>query len=284
MTNITYQDVLAHQAQVPWPHLHQVEQDLLLCRAMVAIFNDKFLSGQVAMRGGTVLHKVHLAPAARYSEDIDLVLVGDHRPEAHIEKALNRVLRPLFGKEKSSVWDYLKLTVRNAARPSRILRVIYKVSSVTAPGRVLTVEVEVNVSERIPLYPLQQLPFSVRYRGADLSTVIASYHIDEILGTKLRALLQRKKGRDLFDLYWAFTAQSALPVSHQGAIAAFEHYMTEEGTRVPQAEFMDHLGTCLADPGFCSDMAPLLLAGLAYDPHVAGKYVADTLLARLDIG
>ena len=75
---------------------------LLLFRAMVAIFSDKFLSGQLAIRGGTVLHKVHLAPAARYSEDVDLVLVGD-RPEAHIEKALNRVLRPLFGSEKSSV-------------------------------------------------------------------------------------------------------------------------------------------------------------------------------------
>ena len=101
MTNITHQDVLEHQAQVPWPHLYQVEQDLLLCRAMVAIFSDKFLSGQVAMRGGTVLHKVHLAPAARSSEDIDLVLVGD-RAEAYLEKVLNRVLRPLFGREKSS--------------------------------------------------------------------------------------------------------------------------------------------------------------------------------------
>ena len=70
MTPLTRQDILAHQEQVPWPVLHQVEQDLLLCRAMVSIFEDRFLSEQVAMRGGTVLHKVHLAPASRYSEDI----------------------------------------------------------------------------------------------------------------------------------------------------------------------------------------------------------------------
>ena len=50
----------------------------------------------VAMRGGTVLHKAHLAPAARYSEDIDLVLVTQ-RPEAHIRKALQRVLEPVLG-------------------------------------------------------------------------------------------------------------------------------------------------------------------------------------------
>jgi hypothetical protein len=57
MTPITRQDILAHQAVVPWSTQHQVEQDLLLCRAMVALFDDAFLSSQIAMRGGTLLHK-----------------------------------------------------------------------------------------------------------------------------------------------------------------------------------------------------------------------------------
>jgi hypothetical protein len=60
MTPITRQDILAHQAVVPWAAQYQVEQDLLLCRAVVALFNDHFLGGQIAMRGGTLLHKVHL--------------------------------------------------------------------------------------------------------------------------------------------------------------------------------------------------------------------------------
>ena len=136
---------------VPWSEPYQVEQDLLLCLAMRAIFEDLFLSGQVAMRGGTVLHKVHLAPAARYSEDIDLVAVGD-RPEGHIRKALLRVLRPVLGRERSSVWDSVQLAVRNAAKPSRILRCIYKLPSVAEPGRELTIEVEANVTERTPHY------------------------------------------------------------------------------------------------------------------------------------
>ena len=42
MTPITRQDILAHQAVVPWSTQHQVEQDLLLCRAMVALFDDTF--------------------------------------------------------------------------------------------------------------------------------------------------------------------------------------------------------------------------------------------------
>ena len=56
MTPITRQDILAHQAAVPWAAQYQVEQDLLLCRSMVALFDDKFLSSQVAMRGGTLEH------------------------------------------------------------------------------------------------------------------------------------------------------------------------------------------------------------------------------------
>ena len=89
MIALTQKDVLAHEFVVPWSEPYQVEQDLLLCLAMRAIFEDRFLSHQVAMRGGTVLHKVHLAPATRYSQDIDLVAVGD-RPEGHIRKATSR--------------------------------------------------------------------------------------------------------------------------------------------------------------------------------------------------
>ena len=56
MMQLTARDVHAHQAEVPWPSLLQVEQDLLLCRAMAALFADKFLHEQLAMRGGTLLH------------------------------------------------------------------------------------------------------------------------------------------------------------------------------------------------------------------------------------
>ncbi len=280
MSALTEQDVLAHQEFVPWPEQHQVEQDLLLCRAMVAIFEDDFLKAQVAMRGGTVLHKVHLSPASRYSQDIDLVVVGD-RPEEHIRRALNRVLRPILGKEKSSAWDYVKLAVRNAARPSRILRVIYKVSSVAIPGMTLSIEVEANVEERVPHYPLQFLPFSVPFRDAVLETILVSYNINEMLATKLRALFQRTKGRDLFDLYWALTAPAAYPVSHTEVISAFQHYMAAESTGIVRSDFVASLREKLKDVGFRTDMLPLLLKGVAYDPDEAGVILEKTLLSLL---
>src|ERR1700722_9896605 len=173
MTPLTLQDVLAHQSSVPWPEIHQVEQDLLLSLSMRAIFDDPFLSGQVTMRGGTVLHKLHLAPPSRYSEDIDLVVVGD-RPGGHIRKALMRVLRPVLGKEKSSAWaTVLRTAKRNVA-------------------------------------------------------------VDDV-------------------------------------VSAFQHYMRDEHTKVPRAEFVAHLRSCMEDrAGFCTDMTPLLRKGVDYDPQKSG--------------
>lgn len=281
MTPITRQDILQHQQQVPWPILYQVEQDLLLCRAMIAIFNDDFLSKQIAMRGGTVLHKVHLAPASRYSEDIDLVVVGD-RPEEHIRAAIKRVLNPLLGKQKTWGWESLKLAVRNAARPSRILRVIYQVPSVSEPGKTLTIEIEANVTERQPFLPIVKYPFSIPFQHEQLSADIPSYDIHEMLGTKMRALFQRSKGRDLFDLYWSLTQNSMETVSCDEVIRCFNHYMSEEKTIVTRAEFLGHLDLRLEDRGFCSDMTPLLRAGLDYDVMKAGAYVREELVMKLD--
>ena len=59
----------------PWIDNAQIEQDLIICRALVSIFSDEFLASQLAFRGGTALHKLYLSPQSRYSEDIDLVQI-----------------------------------------------------------------------------------------------------------------------------------------------------------------------------------------------------------------
>lgn len=281
MIRLTRQDVLAHQHTVLWPEAYQVEQDLLLSLAMRAIFSDEFLRTQVAMRGGTVLHKVHLAPAARYSEDIDLVVFGD-RPEEHVRKALMRVLQPILGREQSWAWTDIKLAVRNAVAKSRILRCIYKMPSVIEPGRTLTIEVETNVSERAPHLELMHPSFEFPFRDETLSTSLISFHLNEMLATKMRALFQRRKGRDLFDLHVAITRGNAEVLSLDTVIAAFQHYMSAEKTRVPRSEFIEHLHDCLRDrAGFCTDLNGFLRQGEKWDPDAAGTAIEQQILARL---
>jgi predicted nucleotidyltransferase component of viral defense system len=277
MTPITRQDILAHP--VPWAAPHQVEQDLLLCQSMAALFRDDFLSSQIAMRGGTLLHKVHLAPATRYSEDIDLVVVGD-RPRDHIEKGIRRVLGDVLGPPVNSVWGQIKLAVRNLARPSEVLRMTYSVRSVIEPSRTLTIVVEANVTEREPHRPVVPLPFRFDFRGKPVEARIIGYELHEMLGTKMRALFQRRRGRDLFDLYWALT-QSPTAVDPGAIISSFQHYLRQEGAIARRAEYVGRLEAHLQDRGFCSDMQALLRNGIHYDPRVAGEFVKAHLLNML---
>lgn len=276
---LTRRDVVAHQKIVPWPNQRQVEQDLLLCRAMAALFNDNFLCSQITMRGGTLLHKVHLAPAARYSEDIDLVVYGD-RPEAHIERAIRRVLRDVLGKPADSIWDQIWLAIRNQAQPSRVLRQTYTVPSVTEPGTTLDIVVEANSTERTPHRAIVQIPFGFAFREATVMAVLNGYDIHEILGTKMRALFQRKRGRDLFDLYWALT-KAEPAVDPAAVIESFLHYLKQEGSNAVRTDFVQILDAHLADQGFCTDMNQLLRVGEAYNPHEAGEFVKARLLELL---
>jgi len=279
MTPLTRRDVLAHQAHVPWPSQRQVEQDLLLCRAMAAIFNDRFLHSQVAMRGGTLLHKVYLAPPSRYSEDIDLVVFGD-RPEQHIRRALRRVLSDVLGAPKTSAWGVITLAIRNSVKPSRVLRMTYSLPSISEPGMTLDIVVEANVTERTPHRPIVEIPFEFPFRDALVKTLVNGYDIHEMLGTKMRALFQRRRGRDLFDLYWALTLAKP-PVDPTAIIESFQHYLRQEDSSAGRAEFVGILQSHLADRGFCSDMNQLLRVGAEYDPQKAGAYVKARLLSLL---
>ena len=279
MTPLTRRDVLAHQAHVPWPKLRQVEQDLLLCRSICALFNDKFLHGQIAMRGGTLLHKIHLAPPARYSEDIDLVVFGN-RPEEHIRLAIERVLADVLGRPAQSLWDWVLMALRNASKPSRVLRITYTLQPVSLPGPPLNIKIEANVTERTPHRAIQEIPFAFPFQGKSIETRINGYDLHEMLGTKLRALFQRQAGRDLFDLFWALT-KSSPPADPAAIIESFLFYVRQEGVVAGRAEFIDLLQVRLKNRGFCADMEQLLRAGIVYDPQEAGRYVQAHLLNLL---
>lgn len=69
---IPRQNVLAWRAHAPWPDDSQVEQDLIISRAIVDIFSDDFLCRELRIRGGTALNKLVFPEPVRYSEDIDL--------------------------------------------------------------------------------------------------------------------------------------------------------------------------------------------------------------------
>ena len=71
------------QEHALWKDFDQVEQDLIISRALVAIFSDEMLKEHLAFRGGTALHKLYLYLSPRYSEDIDLVQCNTRPYQTH---------------------------------------------------------------------------------------------------------------------------------------------------------------------------------------------------------
>jgi predicted nucleotidyltransferase component of viral defense system len=230
-------------AHAPWPKASQVEQDLRIARGVAAIFSDNILREYLAMRGGTVLHKGHLAPAARYSEDIDLVLTKKMRIPV-LEGHLRRVLAPVLGVPEKSLVDSVLLTIRNVLRPLQILRIAYKFTPLELRYPE-TIKVEVNLNESKSLYPLVDVGVaSLDEEGGEVKVKARSYDINEMLGTKTRALVQREQGRDLFDLAHALNLSEAgaTPYRVDGlkAMKAFAWYLEMEGTRMTEAEANAH--------------------------------------------
>ncbi len=70
---IPAQNIVAWGNLVPWTEPRQIEQDLIISRALVEIFSDPMLREALRFRGGTALNKLHFPAPLRYSEDIDLV-------------------------------------------------------------------------------------------------------------------------------------------------------------------------------------------------------------------
>ncbi|MEI7538264.1 MAG: nucleotidyl transferase AbiEii/AbiGii toxin family protein [Comamonadaceae bacterium] len=275
----------AWQAHAPWPKRSQIEQDLRLSRGVVAIFGDDVLREHVAMRGGTVLHKAYLAPAARYSEDIDLVLTKP-MDTASLEKHLLRVLTPILGVPAPSVFQDAWLALRNASKRSKILSIKFKFIPVGL-SRFETIKVDVNLNEHQALYPLVHVNFVSLDDDGELVTAMAtSYDINEMLGTKTRALMQRQQGRDLFDLWFAWSQSqaggTAYAVDGKRAMRAFEWYLANEGIVMGREEAGLLLDQRLRNQSFRQDMDTLLRPGLPkFDVDLAASVVRSVFLAQL---
>ncbi|MCP9765666.1 nucleotidyl transferase AbiEii/AbiGii toxin family protein [Lacihabitans soyangensis] len=253
--------ITAWRKQAPWQENYQVEQDLIIQRALIALFNDDLIKDRLAFRGGTALHKLYLAPAARYSEDIDLV----------------QIKAEPFGE----IIDRVRVQLAFLGTP----RVNQKLHNNTIVYRVLSeddipikLKIEVNTREHFSVYGLQNVPVKLESDWDNGEALVPTYGLDELLATKLRALYQRKKGRDLFDLWYALKNAN---VDTERLVAAFKHYMHEEGNAVTQKDFMENMEKKIEDADFVGDMNGLLRSGISYDINEAYEFVKKEILEKI---
>jgi predicted nucleotidyltransferase component of viral defense system len=239
---IPAQNIVAWGSVVAWADQRQVEQDLIISRALIDIFDDKMLGTELRFRGGTALNKLHFPKPLRYSEDIDLVRTSSG-PIGPILDQLRVVLEPWLGRAQFD---------QSPVAP----KFRFRVDAEDGSGVPIRLKVEINTREIEALDPPQSIVFRVDNPWFAGEAAIPTFSREEMLATKLRALLQRDKGRDLYDLSHALEAFDGLNVERIAAL--FGQYLDLAGQSISRAQAEERMFAKLANPRLLIDMKPLL--------------------------
>lgn len=249
----------------PWPDPRQIEQDLIISRAICDLFSADELQGKIAFRGGTAIHKLLFPQPLRYSEDIDLVQV---EPGG---------IGPLVDSIRRSL-SWLGPCQRKQRGHSMHLQ--FEFSPEAEPAAKLRLKVEINTREHANLLGLRRYAFAVTNDWYDGKTAVTSFEPEELFATKFHALLQRDKNRDLFDLG---QGMRQLKLDAANVVRCFEHYLSRNKTSITRAvaeQRMLHKLTA----SLTEDIAPLLPNGVTFDSNdalQAFETVWQQLVARL---
>lgn len=257
--------IQAWSTKAPWPDQRQIEQDLIICRALCDLFSAAELRDRIAFRGGTAIHKLLFKQPLRYSEDIDLVQT---RPEP-------------IGATVDAIRDALSwLGKCSRTQAGHSMHLVFKFAPEIEPHSSLKLKVEINTREHTSLNGAVLYPFTVESDWYQGKAEITSFAPDELFGTKLRALLQRNKGRDLFDLHHGL---EQLALDADSLIACFDHYLALESHPISRAMAEQRMLQKLTR-SLTEDIAPLLPSGIEFtDVHAIDAFnrVWTLLISRI---
>ena len=252
-------DITGWSVNHPWATRDNIEQDLLLSQAICEIANDSLLGDELVIRGGTALHKLFLPKPYRYSEDLDYV-----RSSAG---GIGQIIKQLV-----SIGE--RLGYKGNSNLSKYPKVFWR--AISESGQPIRIKIEINTYERTPSMPLAVMQDSVNTEYYSSRASITTFQPEELIATKIRALYQRSKGRDLLDIWLALELLKLNPVT---IINAFDIYRPEGLT----AELaVKNLTRKLEDRKFLDDLNGLaVLREVDYNPIIASDIVIEKLLRLL---
>ena len=245
---------------VPWTDNKMVEQDLIISRLLVELFNHPKISDSLAFRGGTAIYKLFTHHPVRYSEDIDLVQIKAE-PIGETITAIRSIVDPMLGeperkRSKKTFTLTYDILAEGEAEPQKL-------------------KIEINTREHFSVYGLKHKDFSIKSRWFSGKSKILSYEFDELLGTKIRAFYQRDKGRDLFDLWFALQQENFDP---KKAVTAFIEYIKAENKNITRAMFEMNFAEKLNAGSFSQDISPLLAPNIQWDFEKAAIDVFEKII------
>jgi predicted nucleotidyltransferase component of viral defense system len=255
--------IIEWRSCVPWTDDAQVEQDLIICRALIEIYSDEYLAPRLAFRGGTALHKLYLSPQPRYSEDIDLVQINPEPIKPTIDR-LREVLA-FLGEPR------VKQKKNNNT-------LIFRVNTSVLPSIPIKLKIEINCREHFHVFDYETRPFEMNNTWFTGSCHVLTYRLNELVGTKVRALYERRKGRDLYDLFRALQEEQ---LNTDEVITCFLKYMDNEGKTPSYSLYIKNMEAKMQNEEFLGDIQALLRPGTIFEPLTAYELVKEKLINKL---
>lgn len=134
--------------------------------------------------------------------------------------------------------------------------------------------------EHFNVLGMKKMPFIVENPWFNGECELTTYSLDELVGTKLRALYQRKKGRDLFDLQLALQS-GLLDVDH--VLESYNKYMEFVVEKAPTyKQYVQNMELKMQDPEFLDDTDILLRTDAPrFEPVAAWDLVKRTFVDKM---
>lgn len=229
------------QKNAPWQSLDMVEQDLIINRALVSLYGNQKIKDSLIFRGGTALNKIYLKPSARYSEDLDFVQTR---------------AQPI-----GETIDAIRIALNWLGEPNRLLtersaKLVYKYTSVN--GLPMKLKIEINTTEHFQVMDINNATFGFESEWFSGESIVAVNQLEELMATKIRALYQRRKGRDLFDLWMVFSKDLA---NIDETLKIFKKYCDHGQLKISKDLFLKNLELKRLNKDFQLDMNILLPQG-----------------------
>ncbi len=142
----------------------------------------------------------------------------------------------------------------------------------------LRLKIDLNLNKNLSILDFKKIPYQLESSWYWKSCNVTTYDLNELLVTKLRAFLQRRKIRDLFDLDVGLQHPEAKP---ELVIGVFLEYAKWETMKASRAVCEQDIAAKLSDPRYGDGIEDVLPAGQRWDRDRAARAVAEQLIARL---
>ena len=107
---------------------------------------------------------------------------------------------------------------------------------------------------------------------------IKSFLVEELLATKLRALYQRKKGRDLLDLWLVIERNE---VDLEQTVFCFNKYLEKQNLTISKDQFEKNLDLKMQDSSFLTDTKPIVAVDFHWNYYDARDVVVEKIFPLL---